>query len=31
MELDRYILRTDDYIDLIIDTHASNIHWSTNL
>ena len=30
-EFDRFILRADDYLDLIVDAYSSNIHWSTAL
>ncbi len=29
-ELDLMILRSDDYIKLVSDAHASNVHWSTS-
>lgn len=31
VEFNRFILRADDYFDLIADAYASNIHWSTSL
>jgi Fic family protein len=30
-EFERFILRADDYLDLVVDAYASNIHWSTAL
>jgi Fic family protein len=31
MELDRYILSASDYLSLVTEAYASNIHWSTSL
>lgn len=30
-ELDRFILNANDYLELVSDAYASNIHWSTKL
>src|SRR6266496_5285528 len=30
-ELDRFILRAEDYLDLVVDSYTSNIHQSTKL
>ena len=30
-ELDRFILTADDYLDLVTEAYASNIHWSTKI
>ena len=31
MELDRFILSAADYLELVTEAYASNIHWSTSL
>ena len=31
LELDRYILSASDYLELVTEAYASNIHWSTSL
>lgn len=31
MELDRFILSASDYLELVTEAYASNIHWSTKL